>query len=937
MAEIYDNIETLFRDGLQSILTMGGVERADFCVGYFNLRGWDMVVNNIDNLPGGNVYEKNCDNGRSELKQRFCRLLVGMHRPDRDIINDYYFHRDVRVDNEYALQCKLKMAVQFREQLQLGLPTQKDEQTLRCLSRQLKNGKVCVKIYLRCPLHAKLYITHRPSDPVNKIACIMGSSNLTYSGFMGNGELNADFTDSDHTRKLSNWFDNRWNDRYSLNITEELIDAIDNSWASEKIIPPYYIYLKTAYHLSQEARTGIKEFSVSPVFQHDLFDFQQIAAKIAARHLHNEKRRGAMIGDVVGLGKTITACAVSKIFEDSYGTSTLIICPANLVDMWKRYIAKYDLKAEVQSMSKPLDTEHPRHFGLIIIDESHNLRTGTHSKRYVNIKTFISKINSPVLLLSATPYNKDYRDLANQLKLFISEDQDLGMRPERYIDRLGGERAFMNRHTETFIRSIGAFEKSEFPEDWNDLTKLFLIRRTRTFIKNSDYVKTDPESNRKYLLFPDGTRSYFPTRVPRAVKFATTVGDQYSRLYSDSMIDLMENLLLPRYGLSNYLKNNVEARDTEKQIIDNLSRAGNRMMGFCRSTFFKRIDSCGLSFLLTVYRHILRNMVFIYAINNNLPLPICDEEELPENYLDDDDINATILDDNESESNGNDSISFLVDIDKYLTIAAEHYVTIKEKGKVRWLPTEFFRKTLRKHLIDDSKRLIKMIELCGPWKPSEDRKLSALCRLLTEKHPEEKVLVFTQYADTAQYVYKQLQQRGINNIGCATGKCENPTAVAEHFSPISNDANIDKEQELRVLITTDVLSEGQNLQDSHIIINFDLPWAIIRLIQRAGRVDRIGQESEEIYCYSFFPADGVENIINLRGRLNERINTNAGVIGSDEVFFEGNQQTCAICSTKRPVCSTTKRTPMWISHPKPTKYGTTPPMPIHNYAPSYPL
>ena len=114
--------------------------------------------------------------------------------------------------------------------------------------------------------------------------------------------------------------------------------------------------------------------------------------------------------------------------------------------------------------------------------------------------------------------------------------------------------------------------------------------------------------------------------------------------------------------------------------------------------------------------------------------------------------------------------------------------------------------------------------------------------------------------------------------------------MAERFSPLSNKADIAPENELRVLVATDVLSEGQNLQDAHVIVNYDLPWAIIRLIQRAGRVDRIGQEAELIYCYSFFPADGVENIIRLRKRLNDRINENANIVGSDEIFFEGNEQ-----------------------------------------------
>ena len=139
-------------------------------------------------------------------------------------------------------------------------------------------------------------------------------------------------------------------------------------------------------------------------------------------------------------------------------------------------------------------------------------------------------------------------------------------------------------------------------------------------------------------------------------------------------------------------------------------------------------------------------------------------------------------------------------------------------------------------------------------------------------------------------IYNTLRQRGYKHIGVVTGNSDNPTKMAEMFSPISNEVKVAEEDQYRILIATDVLSEGQNLQDAHVIVNYDLPWAIIRLIQRAGRVDRIGQEAEQIYCYSFFPAKGIEDVINLRGRLNARINENAGVLGSDEIFFEGNEQ-----------------------------------------------
>ena len=306
MARIYDNIETKFTQGLQDIITNMGVKRVDFCVGYFNLRGWQLVVNQIDQIPGDYVYEGN----RQEL--RCCRLLIGMHQPDQELVRRLY-SKEQPTDAAYAQQCKLEIAREFKKQLLLGLPTKQDEWTLRRLSAQLKEDKVCVKLYVAEPLHAKLYLAHRPDDNFNPIQAIMGSSNLTYAGLTKQGELNAEFGDSDSAQKLSAWFDDRWNDRFCIDITEELIDAIDNSWAGEDVIPPYYIYLKTAYHLSADARNGIKEFTLPPEFQNDLFDFQQTAVKIAARHLNSDKRGGAMIGDVVGLGKTITACAIAKI------------------------------------------------------------------------------------------------------------------------------------------------------------------------------------------------------------------------------------------------------------------------------------------------------------------------------------------------------------------------------------------------------------------------------------------------------------------------------------------------------------------------------------------------------------------------------------------------------------------------------------------------
>ena len=155
--------------------------------------------------------------------------------------------------------------------------------------------------------------------------------------------------------------------------------------------------------------------------------------------------------------------------------------------------------------------------------------------------------------------------------------------------------------------------------------------------------------------------------------------------------------------------------------------------------------------------------------------------------------------------------------------------------------------------------------------------------------------MFTQFADTVRYLKNALSARGITDMEAVTGDSPNPTELAWRFSPVSNnkqDSYTSQENALRILISTDILSEGQNLQDCSIVVNYDLPWAIIRLVQRAGRVDRIGQEAENILCYSFLPADGVERIIALRSRVRERLSQNAEVVGTDEAFFEdeGDEQ-----------------------------------------------
>ena len=172
---------------------------------------------------------------------------------------------------------------------------------------------------------------------------------------------------------------------------------------------------------------------------------------------------------------------------------------------------------------------------------------------------------------------------------------------------------------------------------------------------------------------------------------------------------------------------------------------------------------------------------------------------------------------------------------------------------------------MAKDLLKDAQKLLLILAKWDSWDCGSDTKLQALLDLVVNQHKQEKVLIFTQFADTVRYIETQLTAHGMTQFSGATGGSSDPTGLAWRFSPESNEVReqVRAEDELRVLVATDVLSEGQNLQDGYIVVNYDLPWAIVRLIQRAGRVDRIGQKAENILCYSFLPAEGVERIIRL--------------------------------------------------------------------------
>lgn len=863
MTRIFDNIKDQLGEHLR--ITLNDFNRMDVAVGYFNLRGWRM----FDDLVNASDYSH----------QPVARILIGMVTggPQEEALDrlqeDVEGRDDEDADRSVANERKAVLLEQLRVQLMRGLPTATDRTVLRSLRELISLGRVEVKVFTRRPLHGKTYIFYR-EDANNPITGFVGSSNLTAPGLTSNLELNVDVVDNVAAADLSQWFNDRWNDRFSRPVTAELLDLLDESWATPIPRRPYEVFLKVCYDLSRDVREGVAEYSIPPEVASQLLDYQTTAVRTLARRIVT--RGGTMLGDVVGLGKTLTAVAVALMLRDEHGYIPLVLCPRNLVEMWEEHFEAYDLHGRVVPYSQ-VHTVLPslRRYPFVIADESHTLRN-SERRDYTAVHEYIQSNESKVLLLTATPFNLRFRDVANQLGLYINDDDDLGIMPSdamradpRLADKVDGK-----------ITTFAAFKRSEEPEDWRRLMSEQLVRRTRSFIKNN-YAHRD-ESGREFLEFSNGDHFSFPQRIARPLEHSFGPSEPAALMASDDTLLVIQQLLLPRYQLVDYISPTTALTDNEKIFAQNIARGHGQVAGFVRTMFYKRLSSCGHSFTLSLRRHLTRNELFQYALNTGrmVPTGLIPEADLP------DDADLTSLESDDSSAYSTKSIPELYDA----------LLTASPRG-ITWVRSEIFKEQLAADLERDSVAISELLRLFGDWAPEHDSKLAALVELVSVSHPTDKLLVFTEYKDTALYLAQRLDNVGIKDVAVATGQSENPTELAHRFSPISNsslmDSNSSASDELRVLIATDVLSEGQNLQDSHIIVNYDLPWAIIKLIQRAGRVDRIGQRSDTVLVYSFFH-QSIDNVLSLRQRIAARLSANAATFGSDEQFFGSREEVQAI-------------------------------------------
>ncbi len=289
--------------------------------------------------------------------------------------------------------------------------------------------------------------------------------------------------------------------------------------------------------------------------------------------------------------------------------------------MWEDYVAEYRLLAKVLSVTRATrELPELRRYRVVLIDESHNLRN-REGRRYRAIQEYLTENESRCILLSATPYNKTYLDLSSQLRLFVPEDRDIGVRPERLLQDLG-ETEFIRRH-QCPVRSLAAFEKSDYADDWRELMRLYMVRRTRSFIQDNYAADRPgqwaqvPDVRRWHTILFPGTRPEDGAVQDRRQGPQRPIRPALCRAGRRCDQPPAPAALRP-WATTSRQRRTSRRRRTRRSSFDDLSRAGKRLMGFCRTNLFKRLESSGEAFQQSLERHILRNYIFLHAIENDL-------------------------------------------------------------------------------------------------------------------------------------------------------------------------------------------------------------------------------------------------------------------------------------------------------------------------------
>ncbi len=739
-------------------------------------------------------------------------------------------------------------------------------------------------------LHGKMY--HIDHNGIEK--ALVGSSNFTVSGLgygsLPNIELNLEVTDDRDRTDLKNWFDELWNNPEMVeDVKEDVLNYLAQFYQENA---PEFIYFKTLYHIFEkflmDQETGglldqrINFFDTR--IWNALYTFQKDGVKGAINKI--ERHGGCIIADSVGLGKTFEALAVVKYYELK-NNHILVLCPKKLRENWTIYQAQNNSELNPfledrfsytvlchtdlsrnsgKSCDIDLDNINWGNFDLVVIDESHNFRNNTKGRRdeegrivsisrYERLMEYIIKkgVKTKVLMLSATPVNNNLRDLRNQF-YFITEEQDDAFQESIRIRSIGdtlkvAQSAFTiwSNKPERDIRDLMERLDSSFFKLLDELT----IARSRKHIR------------RYYDLKEIGE---FPRREkPLAVYPA--IDTKNSFMSYDILNEEIQKYELSLFNPSKYVK--PEQKQKYEYKIRNFTQEGRErfLIGMMKVNFLKRLESSVHSFAVSMERTVKKIDDLESKIREFKAYQAKSEE------IDLDELN---IEDDDPETQD------AWEVGKKVTFA------LADLDLDCWL----------KDLERDRQQIARLFTEANAVTVPRDAKLADMKRLIQEKvahpkinkdgEPNRKVLIFTAFADTALYLYDAMRdwvrkELGVHIAMVTGGAIENKTTygkneyshILTNFSPLAKKRgkmpSMPQEEEIDILIATDCISEGQNLQDCDCLINYDIHWNPVRIIQRFGRIDRIGSRNASIRLINFWPTKDLDRYIALKDRVEARM------------------------------------------------------------------
>lgn len=812
------------------------------------------------------------------------------------------------------------------EDLQRLKPDCNLKNTVKQLKELVDKNVLEVKIFKTNFLHAKCYIFGNFDS--NGAVGFIGSSNFTKNGLTKNRELNACEDDQrvvqfepknkDQEHGHLSWFEEIWNDEGCVDWTGQFIELIDTSVHGDKLFTPYEMYIHTLYQIYKDdlfLNVDLDKDSESV-----LHAFQNRNARLLIQKL--EKSGVAMLADSVGLGKTITAGAViNHYLNKSRKIRIEVIVPGSLVDQWPTELGKHfginnlvitsfhnqDAIERRKSLDKYGEVD------LFVIDEAHNLRKESGS-RYEQMMNWIQdNSNAHVLLLTATPINNSLVDFAAQIniasggsenlfKVQIPEMDSVKAETKDYYDAI----VDLSSSIKKDLKAGKEINKRKIRTIMRPILEHFMVRSTRRGIEKEFNGIPDKDGN--FIKFPEAKTDLLKYRFidednvlindeydvdlpieemlekdpEKIIDFRQLTGHPLDMLeeFEDKGLDYSGSALSNIFLLSLYLglpiyrstlyKHEFYGKDIE-DVNMILKAKNNRELTFTvkqqmvihnmmRTIFLKRTESS------------------IYSLKKSFE----NYEKRIEKFLE-------ILD-NEN------LIMRISNIEKYLELTErEGDLTQKEKAELEDLKEEanenvYNLKALRED-IEKDKKIIKVMKQALDRLIKKDDKVECFKEFLDAQYKNnKKVLVFSYFSDTVNYLSEKLPKickylNSDNSAFVSSGNKSKAQEYAKRFSPVSKEYTnqINSENtEIQFLFSTDVLSEGQNLQDASIILNYDLHWNPVRMIQRNGRINRLGSKHKEVFIYNMTPAQEIEEYLKLKKRLEFKIEVIKASIGSDQ-------------------------------------------------------